>query len=184
MIRQKEAAGIKAKYEAEAAGIKARGEAEAEAARAKGLAEAEAMEKKAEAYAKYNKAAMAEMMIRVMPQVAAEIAKPLAQIDKITIIGGASDGSSGVNSVADNVPAVMAKMFATMKETTGVDLAEIMRADTYDAKVNRNISIQGMPQVTVAPTDAAAGSTAGSEVSDTESEVPATTADTADTAEK
>ena len=44
----------------------------------------------------------------------------------------------------------MAKMFETMKEATGVDLAEIMRADTYDAKVNRNISIQGVPQVTVA----------------------------------
>ena len=108
------------------------------------------MEKKAEAYAKYNKAAMAEMMIKVMPQVAAEIAKPLAQIDKITIIGGSSDGSGGVSSVADNVPTVMAKMFETMKEATGVDLAEIMRADTYDAKVNRNISIQGVPQVTVA----------------------------------
>lgn len=153
VVRRKEAEGIRAKYEAEAAGIRARGEAEAEAAKAKGLAEAEAMEKKAEAYAKYNKAAMAEMMIRVMPQVAAEIAKPLAQIDKITIIGGAGDGSGGVNAVADNVPAVMAKMFETMKETTGVDLAEIMRADTYDAKVNRNISIQGMPQMTVAAGD-------------------------------
>ena len=162
VIRQKEAAGIKAKYEAEAAGIRARGEAEAEAARAKGLAEAEAMEKKAEAaeaeamekkaeaYAKYNKAAMAEMMIKVMPQVAAEIAKPLAQIDKITIIGGSGDGSGAVSSVADNVPAVMAKMFETMKETTGVDLAEIMRADTYDAKVTRNINVQGIPQVTLA----------------------------------
>ena len=73
---EREAAGIRAKYEAEAAGIRARGEAEAEAARAKGLAEAEAMEKKAEAYAKYNKAAMAEMVIRVMPQIASEIAKP------------------------------------------------------------------------------------------------------------
>ena len=150
VIRRKEAEGIKAKYEAEAAGIRARGEAEAEAAKAKGLAEAEAMEKKAEAYAKYNKAAMAEMMIRVMPQVAAEIAKPLAQIDKITIIGGASDGSGGVSSVADNVPKVMAKMFETMKEATGVDLSEIMKADTYDAKVNRNISIQGAPVMPVA----------------------------------
>ena len=155
VIRQKEAAGIKAKYEAEAAGIRARGEAEAQAARAKGLAEAEAMEKKAEAYAKYNKAAMAEMMIKVMPQVAAEIAKPLSQIDKITIIGGGADGSSGVSSVADNVPTVMAKMFATMKEATGVDLAEIMRADTYDAKVNRNINIQGVPVALVPGAEAA-----------------------------
>ena len=41
------------------------------------------MEKKAEAYKKYNGAAMAEMMIRIMPEMAAEIAKPLSQIDKI-----------------------------------------------------------------------------------------------------
>ena len=26
---------------------------------------------------------------------------------------------------------------------TGVDLADVMRADTYDAKVNRNVSIDG-----------------------------------------
>ena len=31
------------------------------------------MEKKAEAYAKYNKAAVAEMMIKVLPDVAAKI---------------------------------------------------------------------------------------------------------------
>ena len=46
------------------------------------------MEKKAEAYAKYNKAAVAEMMIKVLPEIASKIAEPLAQIDKITIIGG------------------------------------------------------------------------------------------------
>ena len=40
------------------------------------------MEKKAEAYAKYNKAAVAEMMIKVLPDVAAKIAEPLGQIDK------------------------------------------------------------------------------------------------------
>lgn len=40
---------------------------------------------------------------------AAKIAEPLGQIDKITIIGG--DGSSnGVEQVAGNVPAVMAKL--------------------------------------------------------------------------
>ncbi len=31
---------------------------------------------------------------------------------------------------------VMAKLFESMKEATGVDLAEIMKADTYDAKVD------------------------------------------------
>lgn len=106
----------------------------------KAQAEAEGMEKKAEAYQRYNKAAMAEMMIKVLPEIAGKIAEPLSQIDKITIIGGGSE-DNGIGSVAGNVPVVMAKLFESMKEATGVDLSEIMRADTYDAKVNRNIQI-------------------------------------------
>lgn len=152
--QEKEAEAKKARAEAEkyamvqeAEGIKARGEAEAAAIQAKGLAEAEAMEKKAEAYQKYNKVAMAEMMIRVLPEVAGKIAEPLTRIESIKIIGGGGlDGSDGVASVAGSVPVVMAKLFESMKETTGVDLAEIMRGDTYDAKVNRNLHVSGFPE--------------------------------------
>lgn len=134
--------------EQEAEGIRKVGEAEAAAIQAKGVAEAEAMEKKAEAYAKYNKAAVAEMMIQVLPEVAAKIAEPLKQIDKITIIGG-EGSANGVEQVAGNVPAVMAKLFESMKETTGIDLAEIVKADTYDAKVNRNVNLTGLDDVHV-----------------------------------
>mgnify|MGYP002568117266 FL=1 len=130
--------------EQEAAGIRMVGEAEAEAIRAKGIAEAEAMEKKALAYQKYNNAAMAEMMINVLPEIAGKIAEPLSQIDKITIIG--SGDSNGVGAVADHVHAVMSKLFETMKETVGIDMAEIVKAGTYDAKVNRNININGVTQ--------------------------------------
>ena len=126
--------------EQEAAGIRMVGEAEAEAIRARGLAEAEAMEKKALAYQKYNNAAMAEMLINVLPDIAGKIAEPLTKIDKITIIG------SGVGAVADHVPAVMTKLFETMKETVGIDMSEIVKAGTYDAKVNRNINISGVTQ--------------------------------------
>ena len=139
---EQEAAGIKAKYDAEAAGIAAKGRAEAEAIKAKGLAEAEAMEKKAEAYKKYNGAAMAEMMIKIMPEMAAEIAKPLSQIDKINIYGTA-DGSNGAAQISGNMPIVMKQVFDTMSEATGVDFTEIMRAGTYDAKVNKNINLTG-----------------------------------------
>ena len=140
----------------EAEGIRAKGEAEAAAIRAKALAEAEGMEKKAEAYQKYNKAAMAEMMIQVLPEIAGRIAEPLSQIDKITIIGSSGDTDNGVGAIAGNVPVVMAKLFESMKETTGVDLAEIMKADTYDAKVNRNVNLTGAPDIVLgsnAPSD-------------------------------
>ena len=37
----------------------------------------------------------------------------------------------------------MSKLFETMKDTVGIDMAEIVKAGTYDAKVNRNINING-----------------------------------------
>lgn len=158
--KEQEAEALKAMAEAqkyakeqEAVGIRMVGEAEAEAIRAKGLAEAEAMEKKAEAYQKYNNAAVAEMLIQVLPEVAGKIAEPLKQIDKITIIGSDADG---VGSVSGNVPSVLAKLFETMKETVGIDLGEIVRAGSYDAKVNRNVNISGLGQGEPAQAAAAA----------------------------
>lgn len=138
--------------EQDAAGIRAVGEAEAAAIQAKGLAEAEAMEKKAEAYAKYNKAAVAEMMIKVLPDIAGKVAEPLGQIDKITIIGG-GEGGNGVEQVAGNVPVVMAKVFESMKEATGIDLADIINADSYEAQVNRNINVSGLDSVNLVVKD-------------------------------
>ena len=102
------------------------------------------MDKRAEAMKKYGQAAMAEMAIRIVPQVAAEIAKPLSSIDKVTVFGSTAAGAS---SVAENVPLVMARTFQTIKEATGIDLAEIAKADTYDAKVNRNINVTGLENV-------------------------------------
>ena len=147
MIRQKKEAEAKryiAQMEAEA--IEAKGKAEAEAIRLKGVAEAEAMEKKAEAYQKYNGAAMAEMMIKIMPQLAAEIAKPISAIDKVTIYDSGSR-ESGVSQVSGNMPVIMKQVFDTMSEATGVDLREIMKANTYDAKVNKNINVSGLENV-------------------------------------
>ena len=43
--------------------------------------------------------------------------------------------------MAGNVPTVLAKVMESVKEATGVDMAEIIKANTYDAKVNRNIQI-------------------------------------------
>ena len=139
ITKLKEAEAIQARSIAEAEGTKAKDIAEAEAIKAKGLAEAEAMEKKAEAMAKYGKAAMTDMIIKVLPQMAEAIAKPLESIDKVSIIGGAGD--SGMSTISDNVPQVLAKTIESVKETTGFDLTEVMKANTYDARVNNNLNI-------------------------------------------
>lgn len=150
--REKEAEARKVQAEAdlfakmqEAEGIRAVGEAEAKAIEARGIAEAEALEKKAEAMRKYGQAAMMEMIVKALPEMAASIAKPLESIDKVTIIDG-GHGGSGVDAMGSYVPSVLARTIETMKEVTGLDLVDIMKAETYDAKVNRNVTVNGDAQ--------------------------------------
>ncbi len=78
-----------AKYarEQEAAGIAAVGKAEAEAIQAKALAEAEGIDRKAEAMKKYGQAAMVEMVMQALPDIARNVAEPLSKVDKITMYG-------------------------------------------------------------------------------------------------
>ena len=138
----------------EAAGIQAVGEAEAKAIEAKGKAEAEALEKKAEAMKKYGQAAMVEMIVKALPEMAKAIAEPLSTIDKVTIIDG-TNGTSGVGSMSTYVPQALAKTIESVKEVTGVDITEIMKANTYDAKVTKNVNISGLDVKNVpSPTEA------------------------------
>jgi len=73
--------------EKEADGIAAVGKAQAEAIRAKALAEAEGIDKKAEAMRKYGEAAVVEMVMAALPEIARNIAEPLSKVDKITMYG-------------------------------------------------------------------------------------------------
>ena len=143
--KEQEAEAVKAQGFAEAESIKAKGVADAESIKARGLAEAEAMEKKADAMAKYGKAAMTEMIIKVLPEMAGAIAKPLEAIDKVTIIDS-GNGETGVGSFSSNVPSVLAKTIESVKETTGFDLTEVMKANTYDAKTTKNVNFTGIPE--------------------------------------
>lgn len=133
----------------EAEGIEAVGKAQASAIQAQGIAEAEAMEKKAEAYAKYNNAAVIEMMVKILPEMAGKIAEPLKSIDKVNIYGG-GDGS-GISGVSGNMPIIMKQVFDTMSEATGVDFSEIMKAQTYDAKVTKNLNVSAVLPEEVVP---------------------------------
>ena len=84
-----------------------------------------------------------EMMVNIMPQMAAEIARPLSSIDKVNIYGGGESGS-GIGQVSGSGATVMQQVFDTMSEATGVDFREILKAQTYDAKVTRNLNVTGL----------------------------------------
>lgn len=134
---EQKAIGIKAEAEAEAYKIAQTGEATAKAIELKGLAEAQAMEKKAEAFKKYGNAAIIEMITKILPDVAESVAKPISAIDNMNVYGG------DASTVSGNVPAVIKQTFDVVKSATGVDMSDVMKAETYDAKVNKNYDIKG-----------------------------------------
>ncbi len=185
-----EADALRAKAEAsrfaaeqEATGIRAKGEAEAASIQAKALAEAEGMEKKAEAYSKYDNAAILEMLLSIMPQMAAEIAKPLASISKVNIYGGGGDsGASGISQISGNAATVMQQVFDTMSEATGVDFREILKAQTYDAKVTRNLNFTGLPNVKQSDSKASGSGSPDTPASSSQSNLTSPDHDSADSA--
>ena len=103
--------------------IKIKGEAEAEAIRLKLNAEAEGMQKKAEAYKQYGEAAVIQMIIEALPQMAENIAKPMGNIDKVIVWdSGGEGGSSGAMRMAEKVTKTLATTFDTVNEVTGFDV--------------------------------------------------------------
>ena len=115
-----EAEGIKAKLEAEADGKKAILLAEAEGIKAKALAEAEGIEKKAEAQAKMKDASIVEMVMNALPQIAKEVATPLANVDNITMYGDQS--SKLIESGTQNID----KILKIAEDSLGLDLKSMI----------------------------------------------------------
>ena len=107
--------------EQEAEGIAALGRAEAEAIRAKALAEAEGIDKKAEAMRKYGEAAVVEMIMAALPEIARNVAEPLSKVDKITMYG---EGNSAklVGDIVNSTTQITEGISAGM----GIDLKSLL----------------------------------------------------------
>ena len=139
MEREAEAMRIKAdaiKYQAEqdAEAIRARGIAEAEAIKAKGIAEAEATEKKAEAMSKMKEAAVLEMFFKVLPDIAANVAKPLENIDRITMYG---EGNTA--KLVEDITKSTTQITTGLTEGLGFDLKSVL-AGALGTTVLKNVA--------------------------------------------
>ncbi|XP_042873146.1 flotillin-1-like isoform X6 [Penaeus japonicus] len=113
--------------EAEAEAVRVKGEAEAFAVEAKARAEAATMHAKAEAQKEYKEAAMLDMFLDTMPKVAAEVAAPLSQAKKLTMV---SSGNSevGAAKLTGEVMEIITRVPGMVKNMTGVDVTKSVRA--------------------------------------------------------
>ena len=102
---------------------KAEGISRIEYTRKLGQAEAEAMQAKADAFKSYNEAAIYQMALDKLPEIAQAISAPLSRIDKIVMIGDNHDGASKITGMVTDV---VAKLPETIKALTGRDPLEFL----------------------------------------------------------
>lgn len=110
--------------EAESERLRLKGEAEAFAIEAKAKAEADQMMKKAEAWKEYKEAAMIDMVLECLPKIAAEVAAPLAQTKKVTMIASGS-GDVGAARLTNEIIGIVTQVPEMVKTMTGVDVMKV-----------------------------------------------------------
>lgn len=118
------AAAVKVKAEADAEVIKAKGLAEAEVTKAKGFAEAEAMRLKAGAWQTYNQAAITQVLMDKLPEIAEAISAPLAKTERIVILGD-GEGAGAARITAD-ITSIISQLPPMIESLSGMDMQQII----------------------------------------------------------
>jgi flotillin len=117
---------VKATGLAEADANKARGLAQAEVIEAQGKATAEAMRVKAESFKQYNEAAVIEMIIRVLPEIAGKISEPLSKTEKMVIINAGNGPGGGASKLTSDVTTIISQLPPVLEALTGVKFEKLM----------------------------------------------------------
>lgn len=123
MAEQKRLEGL-----AQADAERARGTAEAEVTRLKGLAEAEAKQKLAEAFEKFGEAAVLDIIVKMLPELAGRVAEPLKGIDKLTVVD--TGNGQGAARVSNYVTSLMATAPEMLKSVSGIDVEKLIQGFT------------------------------------------------------
>jgi flotillin len=117
---------VKATGIAEAEANKARGLAEAAVIEAQGKATAEAMRMKAESFKQYNEAAVIEMIVRVLPDVAGKISEPLSKTEKMVIINSGAGPGGGASKLTGDVTQIISQLPPVVESLTGIKLEKLL----------------------------------------------------------
>ena len=112
---------------AEKVRLESEGEGRAEAARMEGVAEATAMSEKAKSWKEYNDAAVTQMVVDILPELAVAVAAPLSKTEKIVVVGGANGNGTGISKVTQDITQIIAELPAVVEGLTGAELSRLIK---------------------------------------------------------
>lgn len=138
----------------EAEGIRAVGQATADSILAKEMAEAQGLNQKAEAMQKYGEAAVTQMVVEALPEIAKNIAEPLSKVDSITMYG---EGNTA--KLMEDLVKTTHQVTGGIMQGMGINLTALLGGMlgghmTGDKSTNVNIVTESPNQCVAAPMDA------------------------------
>jgi flotillin len=126
-VAKGDAEATRLKGMADADVIKATGTSEADVIALKGGAEAEAMRKRADSFKEYNQAAVLQILLAALPEIAKAVSEPLSKTDRITLVSTGGDGA-GASKLTGDVAKIMAEMPAVVESLSGIDIRRLIDA--------------------------------------------------------
>ena len=111
---------------AEAEANKARGLAEAAIIEAQGKATASAMQQKAESFKQYNEAAVIELIVRILPEIAGKISEPLSRMERMVIINSGNGSGGGASKLTGDVTQIISQLPPVLESLTGVKFEKLL----------------------------------------------------------
>ena len=111
---------------ADAEANKAKGLAQADIIMAQGKATAEATRLKAEAFQEYNQAAVIELLVKVLPEIAGRISEPLAKLEKMVIINSGPGPGGGASKLTGDITQIIAQLPPVLESLTGVKFEKLL----------------------------------------------------------
>jgi flotillin len=106
--------------------IRVKGTAEADIIRAKGESEAAAMHLKADAFLRYNEAAVLDKVLTGFPDIVRALGEPLSKVDRITVVSTGTEGSTGMHKLTADMAQMVAQVPALLEALTGKKVSELM----------------------------------------------------------
>ena len=83
------------------------------------------MAKKADSWKEYNQAAVTQLILQALPEIAKAISEPLSKTGSITIVNTGNDGA-GANKVTQDVATIMAQLPPIIQNLSGLDLKKLV----------------------------------------------------------
>jgi flotillin len=112
---------VEVNAKAEAQRVTLEGNAEAGITFTKGEAEAKALALRAEAFQKFNEAAIIQTVLGMLPEIVRAAAEPMSAIDNLTILS-----NDGASELVKNTTRTVTEASATVKGLTGLDVPALI----------------------------------------------------------